>query len=120
MTSPRPAAPRRRRRRTHREERPTQHLVPKRRPYHGFGDVLRTATGFVGRVDAIFADYWAALDSGLITEGWFEAQRQPIATKDQIFYGLIAVDGVGAVLAAEFEVAPWPSPSDPPRLAPGP
>ncbi len=87
-----------------REERPTKHVPPVRTPRWGFGVTLRDPHRFVGRVDAIYADYWSALDFGAVSPGWFEGLTIPMSTKDQIFYSLIALDGDGVVLVGEAEL----------------
>ena len=88
------------------ESRPTTeapHIPPRRKPIHGFGDVIRWGD-FVGRIDAIYADYWSALDSFIVSADWFEQQENPPSTKDQIFYSLIAMDGNGSVLVGEQDI----------------
>lgn len=58
-------------------------------------------------VHAIYADLWAATDSFIIPPGWFEAQEKSKikpSTKDQIFYGLVREDGMGAILVGENEL----------------
>ena len=94
---------------------PVPHVPPTRQPKWGFGQTLRARNaggrdpsgppeGFVGRVDTIYADYWAALDVFIVPPGWFEMQNVKPLTKDQIFYGLTALDGSGAILAGENDV----------------
>jgi len=87
------------------ETRPSDepHIPPTRVPKYSFGDVLRCAD-FVGRVDSIYADYWSALACGIVPAGWFEMQNRRPSTKDQVFYGLVALNGYGAILAGEMEV----------------
>jgi len=79
------------------------HVPPLRTPRYMFGQVLKRGD-FTGRIDTIFADYWAALDGFCVPPGWFEEQEEPPETKDQVFYGLIAMDGEGAILAGERDV----------------
>jgi len=85
-------------------DRPNGPVPPSRTPKHSFGDVLRSHHDFVGAVDSIYADYYAARCSGIVPKGWFELQTKQPSTKDQIFYGLVALNGVGAVLVGENEV----------------
>lgn len=79
------------------------HIPPTRTPCYDFGQSLRDRYGFVGRVEAIFADYWAAMDAGVAMPGWFEVQARPPSTKDQVFYALVDATGDGAVLVGEHE-----------------
>jgi hypothetical protein len=90
---------------------PQPHVPPKSVPKFALGAMLRAKTAidpeynggcpFVGRVEAIFADYWAARDVGVVRKGWFAVQKHKPKTKDQPFYSLVAIDGVGAVLVGE-------------------
>ena len=84
------------------EQRPTDKpwIAPKRTAKYTFGDVLE-GNDFVGVVDTIYADYWAVLDCFVVKPGWFEGLENPPSTKDQVFYGINALDGKGAVLIAE-------------------
>lgn len=91
-------------------DRPTKHVPPTRTPRFSFGQTLRADTSrgddgspFVGRVDAIYADYWSCLGSGIVSPGWFEVQERPPSTPDQCFYSLVELDGIGAVVAGERE-----------------
>jgi hypothetical protein len=64
-------------------------------------------------VHAVYADYWAAVDSFVVPPGWFESQVESEVkprTKDQIFYGLCRHDGMGAILVGENELLPHGSP----------
>lgn len=81
--------------------RPTGHRPPVRKAKYGLGDSLRTHHGFVGAVDVIYVDYWAAVNSFAVSEGWFECQEKQHSTKDQVFYSLVAFDGHGNVLVGE-------------------
>ena len=85
-------------------ERPSGPRPPKRNPRWSFGVTLRNRHGFVGAVDSIFVDYWSARCSGIIPKDWFEMQEIKPSTKDQVYYGLVALDGVGAVLSGEAEL----------------
>ena len=51
----------------------------------------------------MFADYEAALHAGIVSVNWFDIQKIPPSTKDQVFYHLV---GDGAVLAGELDVYP--------------
>jgi hypothetical protein len=77
--------------------------IPKRSPKYNFGDVLVSRNGFRGRVNMMFADFNAVLDSEVVSRKWFEIQTLPPSTKDQVFYHLV---GDGAVLAGELDVYP--------------
>ncbi len=92
------------------EQRPTDRpwVAPKRTAKYTFGDVLE-ATDFIGVVDSIYADYWAALDCFVIQPGWFEQLESPPSTKDQVFYGLNALDGEsGSIVVGEDAVQKRP------------
>ena len=89
-------------------ERPGSPRPPVRTPRWNFGATLRSQHGFVGAVDSIYADYWSARCCGIVPAKWFEDQRIPPSTKDQVFYGLVALDGVGAVLVGEREAEAIP------------
>lgn len=89
------------------ERRQTQ--IPLRAPRYAFGAQVRNVHGFEGRIDAAFCDYWAALASGIIAQGLFEAQSKPPSGKDQVFYSVIGDVDIygrlcGAVLVAEDEI----------------
>ena len=79
------------------------HIPPARTAVYSFGQSLRDGYGFVGRVEAIFADYWAAMDAGVAMPGWFEVQARPPSTKDQVFYAIVDPSGDGAALVGENE-----------------
>ena len=81
------------------------HIPPARAPQYAFGQCLRDRYGFVGRVAAMFADYWAAIDGGVVTPGWFEVQAKPPSTKDQIFYAIEDPTGNVASLVGENEAS---------------
>lgn len=89
--------------------RPSGPAPQKRVNKHSIGDQLGDPYGFVGVVDAIYADYYAARCNGVVSEGWFDSQEKPPSTKDQVFYSLVAQDGEGAVLVGEGEATsmPW-------------
>ena len=82
------------------EERSAKHIPPTRTARYTFGQVLERGD-FRGRISSIYADYWAALEALAVPSGWFEMQSKPISTKDQIFYGVIAMNGFGAALFGE-------------------
>jgi len=93
---------------------PPAPCILKRFPKYPLGCTLRIRE-YVGIVDAIYADYNAALMCGAVTHGWFEAQEDPPSSRDQIFYSIIVVRrsgdnqmgvllATGAVLAGEDDV----------------
>jgi heat shock protein HspQ len=86
--------------------RPDKAPPPTRTPKYTFGQTLEGQHGFVGRVDAMYADLYAAQDCFAVPEGWWDQLEKRPSTKDQIFYSLIAMDGEGAVLAGEAEARP--------------
>lgn len=75
--------------------------VPRRRARHGFGDTLVDRYGFRGQVDAIYADYDAAVSTGIVPSEWFDMQEIPPSTRDQVFYSLVGPGG--AVLVGELD-----------------
>lgn len=74
---------------------------PRRTPKWGFGQTLRDKYGFVGRVDSMYADYYAATYCFVIPPDWFQAQQTTPSTKDQVFYGIVGLDGIGTSLVGE-------------------
>lgn len=84
-------------------ERPSGPVPPWRPSKFSLGAKLITHHEFVGYVDAIYVDYWAARCSNVIPVGWFEVQDLPPSTKDQVFYSLVGEGGQGAVLIGESE-----------------
>lgn len=59
--------------------------------------------GNEGRIDAIFIDLRAAIDCGIISEGWYEAQNvKPLTLKTQRWYSVVLPQG--AVLIGEREL----------------
>lgn len=88
----------------HNGTRPSGSPTPGRKtPRFMIGDTLRTHHDFVGYVDAIYGDVWAAIDSGVIGLDWPVVQEKPPSSLDQIFYSLVALNGLGAVLVGEAE-----------------
>jgi len=81
------------------------HIPPMRVPTYSFGQSLRDRYGFVGRVESIYADYWAALDAGVIPPAWFEVQARQPSTKDQVFYAITDPTGQEAMLVGENEAS---------------
>jgi|ERR1043166_7477681 hypothetical protein len=79
--------------------------ISTRATWHG-NDLLGRACwidGIEGRVDAVFIDLQAAINVGLISEGWFEAQAEPPATtKSQRWYSVTLP--AGAVLLGQREI----------------
>lgn len=84
-------------------ERPSGPTPPKQENLYRLGDTLKTHHDFVGVVDAIYADYWAARNSNVISQGWFDLQEKKPCAKDQVFYSLVDRNGHGAVLIGEAE-----------------
>lgn len=63
---------------------------------HSFKD----GSVFIGRIDAVYADYWAAIEAGAVEEGWFEDLDSPPSTKDQVFYSVVGATQ-GAILTTK-------------------
>jgi len=59
--------------------------------------------GAVGRIDAEFIDLQAAIDVGLVDEGWFAEQNdQDLTTRDERWFSIVLPDG--AVLVGMHEL----------------
>lgn len=82
-------------------------IVSCRHPKYMLGEIVRRRD-FVGFIDTIYLDYWAALDAFIVPEGWFENQTYPISSKDQIFYGIVGDKGKGSILTGENEICKEP------------
>ena len=89
-------------------ERPNGVRIPTRTPRWSFGARLVTRHDFVGVVDCIYVDYYAARGSNAVGQGWFEAQDLPPSTKNQIFYSLVGDNNSGAVLSGEQDIREAP------------
>ena len=70
-------------------------------PKWGFGVMLESPHGMIGKVTMIFADHAAMLDVGVVQKDWFGKQLIPGTTKDQIFYCCIIPDDGGSFMIGE-------------------
>lgn len=86
--------------------RPPTASIARRRPKYALGDLLVSQHEFLGFVDVIYADLYAAMDAFAVDENWWDVQTIKPSSKDQIFYGLAAPNGKGAVLCGELDVRP--------------
>lgn len=57
---------------------------------------------FTGRVDAVFLNFQAAVNSGLVDGSWWDKQEHKPSTKHQTFYSVIS--SRGSILAGESEL----------------
>ncbi len=86
--------------------RPPNTPIVRRRPKYALGDLLTTKHEFLGFVDVIYADLYAAMDAFAVDEGWWDALTIKPSSKDQVFYGLAAPSGKGGTLSGELDVKP--------------
>lgn len=69
-------------------------------PRFALGAAVRDTHGNVGRVDAVYADLAAAVDSAAVGRDWYEVQsRRPKTPKESRWYSIVTNDG--AILAGE-------------------
>jgi hypothetical protein len=73
---------------------PPPPVILKRFPKFPLGCTLRIRE-HIGIVDAIFCDYRAAQNCGIVTGGWMEIQKFPPSSEDQIFYSIITLERMG-------------------------
>lgn len=59
--------------------------------------------GRTGWIEAIYADYWAAVNASVVLSDWWRLQERPVSRLDQPFYALV-LDGSGGVLVGDAEV----------------
>lgn len=72
-----------------------------RAPKFKLGELVREPHGQLGRVDAIFADYQAALDGRSVPKGWYEGlAKKPKTPKEGCWY-CVVLTPAGAVLVGE-------------------
>ena len=97
--------------------------ILQRFPKYPLGARLRWR-GVVGRVFAIYPDYDAAMPFVGYSPEWYEIQRDPPSSKDQVFYSLLMTVeykgrkvATGAVLAGENDVELAGQDSDADRTA---
>lgn len=86
--------------------RPPNTPIMRRRPKYALGDLLVNQHDFIGHVDVIYADLYAAMDDFAVDENWWDIQTIKPSSKDQVFYGLAAPDGKGAAISGELDVRP--------------
>lgn len=69
-------------------------------PRFSLGAAVRDSYGNTGRVDAVYADLAAAVDSAAVSRDWYEVQsRKPKTPKESRWYSIVTNDG--AILAGE-------------------
>jgi len=80
-----------------------------RAPKFKLGELVRDPHAQVGRIDAIFADYQAALDGFHVPKGWYEGlAKRPKTSKEGCWYAVVLIPE-GAVLVGEDDLEPTAS-----------
>lgn len=68
-----------------------------------------TVDGAIGRIDAEFIDLQAAIDVGLIDDGWFAEQNgRDLTTREERWFSVVLPDGAVLVGTHELHLDPNP------------